>query len=190
MEIKKNVRAMEITACPVCGSKNIGIGTLGDGIISGLSSWKEVCKNCGYQGASLLFETEEDYQKFCSALKEKSANGARQSTEDNIEEEPAEMTNEDKEVLSLLDETEDASSLPTKKSYVFEFICSLVLSIVFFVILVSDSFFGVNTFVFSNDLFSAALYLLGSFIGLLIFFFLLIVFVETIYRSIRRKKHT
>ena len=61
---------MEITACPVCGSTNIGIGTLGDGIISGLSSWKEVCRNCGYQGSSLLFESEEEYQKFLTALKE------------------------------------------------------------------------------------------------------------------------
>jgi protein-S-isoprenylcysteine O-methyltransferase Ste14 len=61
---------MEITACPVCGSTNIGIGMLGDGIISGLSSWKEVCRDCGYQGASLIFEKEEDYQKFLKALKE------------------------------------------------------------------------------------------------------------------------
>ncbi len=58
------VWAMEITACPVCGSKNIGIGTLGDGIISGLSSWNEVCKNWGYQGASLIFESESEYKKF------------------------------------------------------------------------------------------------------------------------------
>jgi protein-S-isoprenylcysteine O-methyltransferase Ste14 len=61
---------MEITACPVCGSTNIGIGTLADGIISGLSSWKEVCRNCGYQGPSLLFENEEEYHKFLKALKE------------------------------------------------------------------------------------------------------------------------
>ncbi len=62
------VQPMEITACPVCGSKNIGIGTLGDGIISGLSSWNEVCKNCGYQGASLIFESEAQYKKFLDAL--------------------------------------------------------------------------------------------------------------------------
>ena len=61
---------MEITACPVCGSTNIGIGTLSDGIISGLSSWKEVCRNCGYQGPSLLFENEEAYQEFLKALKD------------------------------------------------------------------------------------------------------------------------
>jgi len=54
----------------VCGSTNIGIGTLSDGIISGLSSWKEVCRNCGYQGPSLLFENEEAYQEFLKALKD------------------------------------------------------------------------------------------------------------------------
>jgi len=179
---------MEITACPVCGSKNIGIGTLGDGIISGLSSWKEVCRNCGYQGASLLFEKEEDYQKFVTALKEKTGPDGAQSPNERIGEEPAELTTKDKEVLSLLNETEDTPSLPPKKSYVFEFICSIILSIIFFVILISDSVFGVDSFIFSRDLFSAVLYFLGSFIGLLIFFFLLIVFVETIYRSVRTEK--
>lgn len=59
---------MEITACPVCGSKNIRIGTLSDGIISGLSSWNEVCRNCGYQGAPLVFDSEFTYNKFFEAL--------------------------------------------------------------------------------------------------------------------------
>lgn len=59
---------MEINACPICGSRNIGIGTLGDGIIAGLSSWNEVCKNCGYQGASLVFESYSEYDKFLTAL--------------------------------------------------------------------------------------------------------------------------
>jgi hypothetical protein len=64
------MNGMEFTACPCCGSKNIGIGTLGDGLVAGLSSWKEVCKDCGYEGASLVFEREEDYQRFLKILKE------------------------------------------------------------------------------------------------------------------------
>jgi len=64
------VRIIEITACPNCGSKNIGIGTLGDGLSVGISAWKEVCRDCGYQGRSLLFESEEDYNKFLKAMKE------------------------------------------------------------------------------------------------------------------------
>ena len=82
------VLIMEITACPVCGSKNIGIGTLGDGIISGLSSWNEVCRNCGYQGASLVFESESEYNKFLEALsnqKKQTEAGIEEVNEENTE---------------------------------------------------------------------------------------------------------
>ena len=54
---------MGITACPKCGSPQIYQGTIGDGVLSGYFS-KDVCRNCGYQGSSLLFDSEEDYKKF------------------------------------------------------------------------------------------------------------------------------
>src|SRR5574340_550059 len=79
------VLIMEITVCPVCGSMNIGIGTLGDGIISGLSSWNEVCKDCGYQGASLAFESESEYKKFLAALSYQKKQTEIQTTEVNEE---------------------------------------------------------------------------------------------------------
>lgn len=79
------VCTMEITACPMCGSKNIGIGTLADGIISGLSSWNEVCRNCGYQGASLVFESEVEYTKFLEALSYQKKKTETQSKEVNEE---------------------------------------------------------------------------------------------------------
>jgi hypothetical protein len=60
---------MEITACPNCGSTNIGIGSLMDGLSSGLSAWNEVCRECGYQGRSLLFTSEVDYATFLTLLK-------------------------------------------------------------------------------------------------------------------------
>ena len=116
---------MEITACPNCGSKNIGIGTLGDGIISGLSSWKEVCKDCGYQGASLLFDSETEYKKFIDALsnaKKQTEERKEEIKEENAEEESVELTEEKKEVLEFLDETEDTPKSPKKKNYFFEFI--------------------------------------------------------------------
>ncbi|MCJ7698476.1 MAG: hypothetical protein MUO73_09135 [Thermoplasmata archaeon] len=182
---------MEITACPNCGSKNIGIGTLGDGIISGLSSWKEVCKDCGYQGASLLFDSEIEYKKFIDAL----SNEKKQTVErkEEIKEENAEksvdLTKEKKEVLEFLDETEDAPKSPKKKNYFLEFVLAVVLSIMFFIALLGVSYFGVNNVLFSDDdLFTIVLYVIGSFVGVLIFFFLLIVLVETIYRSVRVRK--
>jgi transcription elongation factor Elf1 len=183
---------MEITACPNCGSKNIGIGTLGDGIIFGLSSWKEVCKDCGYQGASLLFDSETEYKKFIDALsnaKKQIVERKEEIKEENAEE-SVELTEEKKEVLEFLDETEGTPKSHKKKNYFLEFALAVVLSSMFFITLLSSSYFEVNNVLFSDDdLFTILLYVIGSFVGVLIFFFLLIVIIETIYRSVRVKKN-
>jgi len=182
---------MEITACPNCGSKNIGIGTLGDGIIFGLSSWKEVCKDCGYQGASLLFDSEIEYKKFIDALsnaKKQTVEREEEIKEENTEE-SVELIEKKKEVLEFLDQTKDTPKSPKKKNYFFEFALAIVLSCIFFITLLSSSYFGINNILFSNDdLFTIVLYVIGSFVGVLIFFFLLIVLIETIYRSVRVEK--
>jgi transcription elongation factor Elf1 len=182
---------MEITACPNCGSKNIGIGTLGDGIIFGLSSWKEVCKDCGYQGASLLFDSEIEYKKFFDAIsnaKKQTAERKEEIKEENTEE-SVELTEEKKEVLEFLDQTKDTLKSPKKKNYFLEFALAIVLSSIFFITLLSSCYFGINNVLFSNnDLFTNVLYVIGSFVGVLIFFFLLIVIIETIYRSLRVEK--
>jgi heme/copper-type cytochrome/quinol oxidase subunit 4 len=167
---------MEITACPLCGSKRIGIGTLGDGIISGLSSWNEVCKDCGYQGASLIFESETQYNKFLEALSYQKKQTEAQSTEAS-----------DEKTGQGLNEKTTAHS--EKKSYLFEFIVSVVLTIVFFIILSGSNSVGVYANLFSqNNIGTIIGYILGSFVGVLLFFFLLIVLGETLYRSIHRKK--
>src|SRR5512136_2271160 len=101
------VLIMEITACPVCGSKNIGIGTLGDGIISGLSSWNEVCKDCGYQGASLIFESEAQYNKFLEGL---SLQKKQREEQHALGGEPGK------------EQKEKTVASPVKKSYAFEFV--------------------------------------------------------------------
>lgn len=182
---------MEVTACPNCGSKNIGIGTLGDGIISGLSSWKEVCKDCGYQGASLLFDSEIEYKRFVDALSKakKQIMEKEQTKEEDAEEGSFDLTEEKKQVLEFLDKTEDAPEIPKKKNYFLEFILAVILSIIFFIALLSSSYLGVHNALFSNaDLFTFILYILGSFVGVLISFFLLLVFIEMIYRSVRGRK--
>ncbi|HWR63581.1 MAG TPA: hypothetical protein VN365_04165 [Candidatus Thermoplasmatota archaeon] len=167
---------MEINACPVCGSKNIGIGTLGDGIISGLSSWNEVCKNCGYQGASLLFESETQYKKFLEAL----------SCQKKLTETQKKEMNEEASAQGLDEATSKHSG---KKNYSFEFFISVMLTIVFFIILSGSSYLGANPDIFSqNNLTIMVLFILGSFFAVLIFFFLFIVLAETIYRSFFLKK--
>jgi transcription elongation factor Elf1 len=167
---------MEITACPICGSTNIGIGTLGDGIISGLSSWKEVCRNCGYQGASLLFDSESDYKKFLEALSHQKKQTA--------------LRNQDADGENKEQESDEVSLKKTgKRNYLFELILSVVLSIVFFIILFGSRYLGVNNDMFSQDDFIIQLvFLFSSFGAVLIFFFLFIVMVEMIYRGIRNKR--
>jgi len=59
---------MEIKACPKCGSRKIYQGRMGDGVLTGYTS-KDVCRNCGYQGMHIIFDSEEEYKKF---LKSKS----------------------------------------------------------------------------------------------------------------------
>jgi|GEM_PF-822704 len=59
---------MEIKACPRCGSTEIYQGTMGDGVLTGYTS-RQVCRNCGFQGMPLIFNSEEDYKKFLSGLK-------------------------------------------------------------------------------------------------------------------------
>jgi len=183
---------MEITACPICGSKNIGIGTLGDGIISGLSSWKEVCKNCGYQGASLVFESESEYKKFLDALspqKKQQGLHTEDTSQDDQEQESDEQTKEKKAILDMLEEPEKTMKRYEKKNYLFEFILAVVLSIVFFIILFGSRYLRVDAGVISqNEFLILLLFLFGSFVTVLIFFFLLIVFIEMIYRSIPIKK--
>ncbi len=60
---------MEIIACPNCGSRKIYQGTMGDGVLTGYT-FREVCRNCGYQGMPIIFVSEKEYKNF---LKEKTS---------------------------------------------------------------------------------------------------------------------
>jgi hypothetical protein len=183
---------MKITACPRCGSTRIFQGTMSDGTITGITT-RQVCRDCGYQGPPLLFDSEEEYQRFKQELRADNEHPAEETTpegEKQPDEEP-ELTKEDKEIAALLEETESTPEPPRKSSYLLEFVLAVIFSISFFIILIGGSYFGITTFLLTHtDFFSILLYLLGSFVGVMIFFFLLIVFIETLYRGIRYRKKT
>lgn len=62
---------MEIVACPNCGSRKIYQGTMGEGVLTGYTT-RSVCRNCGYQGMPIIFDSETDYKKFIKGkLKDK-----------------------------------------------------------------------------------------------------------------------
>jgi hypothetical protein len=54
---------MDIIACPNCGSRRIYQGTMGEGVLTGYTT-RSVCRNCGYQGMPIIFDSEIDYKKF------------------------------------------------------------------------------------------------------------------------------
>ena len=58
---------MKITACPLCGSKNVGIGRISDGV-NPQEFLKQACKNCGWTGTPLEFDNEKEYQQSHPAL--------------------------------------------------------------------------------------------------------------------------
>ena len=59
---------MQITACPKCGSRNIFQGRLKDGVLTGYTS-RDVCRDCGYRGSPIIFDSENEYIKFVKELK-------------------------------------------------------------------------------------------------------------------------
>lgn len=59
---------MEIIACPKCGSRRIFQGRLGEGVLTGYTS-RDVCRDCGYQGMPIMFDSPKEYQKFLKAHK-------------------------------------------------------------------------------------------------------------------------
>jgi len=59
---------MKITACLRCGSKNLDIADMRDGITPGIDWSTNVCRDCDWQGIPLEFETENNYQKFLTGF--------------------------------------------------------------------------------------------------------------------------
>jgi len=77
---------MDIIACPNCGSKHIYQGTMGEGVLTGYTT-RNVCKNCGYQGMPIIFDSEVEYKKFLEGkLKEKKSKQIKKKEKEKKEE--------------------------------------------------------------------------------------------------------
>jgi len=107
---------MKITACPKCGSRNIFQGRLKDGVLTGFTS-REVCRDCGYRGSPIIFDSEKEYQKFFEQLKK----GTPSDESGDI----SDLSEKDKKILEDLkdikDETDDFSE---KESMLLKNPCS------------------------------------------------------------------
>jgi hypothetical protein len=102
---------MTITACPKCGSRNIFQGRLKEGVLTGYTS-REVCRDCGYRGSPIIFDSEKEYKAFFEQIKkggtsDKSDDTSKLSEKDkqiledikNIKDEPHEFEQKDSKLL-------------------------------------------------------------------------------------------
>ena len=116
---------MSISACPRCGSRKIFQGRLKEGVLTGYAS-KDVCRDCGYQGSPILFDSETEYQKFLEGLKQD-----REDVGKDIDEKEY-YSEKDKQVLDYLKDEENNQIGERKSIIVKNSLSSLgfVLSIV------------------------------------------------------------
>ena len=89
---------MKITACPKCGSRNIFQGRLKDGVLTGYTS-RDVCRDCGYRGSPIIFDSENEYIKFVKELrKDKLSDGSSDISD---------LSDKDKQILDDLKDIND-----------------------------------------------------------------------------------
>jgi len=161
---------MTIKACPRCGSQRIYMGTLKAGVIYGVTSWKLQCRDCGYQGQPLLFDTQEEYDKFRESLTSPSPSVVPEAEEEKP----------DAAIVDLLDNTKEVGEEPERKakSWRLEIAVSIVIAAVV-TILEAPGFLATMG--------SAALVYIFFFMVLVAVVILVVIIVlEYFYRAIRR----
>ena len=107
---------MNITACPKCGSRNIFQGRLKDGVLTGYTS-REVCRDCGYRGSPIIFDSEEDYKIFVEQLKKGKSSDETEDISD--------LSEKDKQILEdLKDIKDEPDDFKEKESMLLKNPCS------------------------------------------------------------------
>jgi transcription elongation factor Elf1 len=188
-----------ILACPRCGSTRIEMGTMNQGVLFGVTSWKSVCKNCGYQGEPLIFDTEEAYEKFLDGLsKDKAQVPITESKEAASDESEAEetpgLTGKDKEVVDYAHDMEEESMrkedhkirapvFDAAKSWRVEVLVALVISAIWTIIYLS---FYVFRFFTSLNLLFMFLYTFFYFAAATLVILVVIIIAEYVYYRQKR----
>ncbi len=116
---------MKITACPKCGSRKIFQGKLKEGILTGYTPTKYVCRNCGYQGSPLIFDSESEYKKFASELE----NHDSKIEDEEISEHDKKILDDIKEISKENDETYDEDGKILKNTASRLGVCLIVAGI-------------------------------------------------------------
>ena len=167
---------MELRACPRCGSRNMDAGTMGAGVTFGVTSWKSMCKDCGYQGEPLLFDSEKSYKKFLIALhdEDKEQDIANEDTAPSFDK--AEYDEIKTIVGDLSAESPDGEEkTPKKKGWFFEILLAICIAAISvgFVTISSIDIFGLNVAILYGVLLFVVATVIILFIIVIIEYFLI-----------------
>jgi len=164
------------------------MGTMGAGVTFGITSWKSVCRSCGYRGEPLLFPTEEAYQTFLEQLKTTKESLLTEHPQGDDIEEPLQeelLSQEEQEVIRICDEI-SAEYVPAHKD-VFSDNKSWIPEIIIAMISAGIILFGFNvSFFTSADLWIIFLYSLVLFVTLTFLNLIICVVIEYIFISIKQ----
>ncbi|MEM4257793.1 MAG: hypothetical protein QXL17_01400 [Candidatus Thermoplasmatota archaeon] len=167
---------MDIQACPNCGSRRIDAGTMNAGILFGITSWKSICKDCGYQGEPLLFDSEDCYKNFLDTLKKKN--------EQDEKAEPFGPEDDSDEVKKIIKDTEEEinhieETFTAKKGWGAEIILSMILAGIWIIL-------SISTLVTSYGVEGAILYSFLLFVVTSIAILFVIVIFEYFLKKIKK----
>jgi len=186
---------MKITACPKCGSRNIFQGTVGDGVLAGYTT-KDVCKDCGYQGSPIIFDTKEDYEKFHQEFENKIKRGKGSKIEKkkasikNKKINQIELSKKEKEVIDFLNEKEvksinkeskEKQIVNHSKNWLPEILLAMILSAISIVITYRPFFSSIM------DSTSLLIYSILLFVVLLFTYLFGIVVIEYFIKSMKKQ---
>jgi len=190
-----------IAACPRCGSTRIEMGTMKEGVLFGITSWKSVCKNCGYQGEPLLFETQEAYERFLDGLSKDKAQApitdGRESSgkaDESESEETSQLSPKEQEVVEYAHDVEEESRdvenhkvrapvFDETKSWRIEVLVAFVISAIWTTVYLS---FYAFHFITSLDILFVFLYTFFYFAATTLVVLIVIIIAEYVYY--RRKR--
>ncbi len=124
---------MRVTACPKCGSRKIFQGRLKEGVLTGYTN-RYVCRDCGYQGSPLIFDSNDEYYKF--QIRKKSDKTIDKNSNDQILDKDYKLSEKDKDVINFLKELDNNSSpVIETKSTTLKIFISLSIVLIFSLII-------------------------------------------------------
>lgn len=166
------------------------MGTMGAGVTFGITSWKSVCRDCGYQGEPLLFDSQEAYRNFLKGLVQDTGEHLQEAPAEEIKENASPPSEEEKEMEGFLHELHDQEdeliqqpvqeeSFKKDKVWWPEIVLAVIISAV-------GILFSINSFISAYSTLGAVFYGILLFIILAFFILFIIVIIEYFARSIMR----